>query len=367
MYQIELQNKEHIIYWMLQHGNVRLSHYDHSFLSSMMQLVHERKNITENQSNLLTRLITKYQHQLSQSGFQQPYLHSLKWKSKIIPSLPEFTRARLSYNKEENLLVFKVPFKKDFINDFRRIMLGVLENYHYPDDTIWKWNKEKKRYEAPASTHALKIAYKVLPKYFETIYQGEVKEVIEQLEAMEKQTWDPTLVENDGVYSIAGSNDSLDSIFKDVNLNTEPKTLANLAYHGVAIDSNITNEVPRLEFFAQYAPEVDIDHLEDFVSWLKEIDCKTVVVTRGLNLDNTDRVRHRQIDITTIAKEIRRVFDENDIEIINGGKSNLLNDAKDITKEMVLLRYSSTKEQPQIVGGAIKNIQIINRRPIDIV
>ena len=44
-----------------------------------------------------------------------------------------------------------------------------------------------------------------------------------------------------------------------------------------------------------------------------------------------------------------------------------LNDAKDITKEMVLLRYSSTKEQPQIVGGAIKNIQIINRRPIDIV
>ena len=102
------------------------------------------------------------------------------------------------------------------------------------------------------------------------------------------------------------------------------------------------------------------------MSWLKEIDCKTVVVTRGLNLDNTDRVRHRQIDITTIAKEIRRVFDENDIEIINGGKSNL-NDAKDITKEMVLLRYSSTKEQPQIVGGAIKNIQIINRRPIDIV
>ena len=302
MYQIELQNKEHVIYWMLQHGNVRLSHYDHSFLSSMMQLVHEKKNITKNQSNLLTR----------------------------------------------------------------RIMLGVLENYHYPDDTIWSWNKEKKRYQAPASTHALKIAYKVLPKYFETIYQGEVNEVIEQLEAIEKQTWDPTLVENDGVYSIAGSNDSLDSIFKDVNLNAEPKTLANLAYHGVAIDSNITNEVSRLEFFAQYAPEVDIDHLEEFVSWLKEIDCKTVVVTRGLNLDNTDRVRHRQIDITTIAKEIRRVFDENDIEIINGGKSNL-NDAKDITKEMVLLRYSSTKEQPQIVGGAIKNIQIINRRPIDIV
>ena len=208
--------KEHIIYWMLSNNNVRLSHYDYSFFTSMMTLFHERKDITENQSSLVTRLLTKYQHQLSVAGLKQKELHALDWQSTIIPSLPEFTSARVKYLKEENLLTIKVPFKKDFINTFRGDSMP-----------YWEWNKEKKRYEATPSTTALKLAYKILPRYFDTIYYGEVKELIDELEkiGIDNTIWNPTLVESNGEYSIAASNDTLDDLLKDTPLNTEPKTL----------------------------------------------------------------------------------------------------------------------------------------------
>ena len=241
--------KEHIIYWMLSNNNVRLSHYDYSFFTSMMTLFHERKDITENQSSLVTRLLTKYQHQLSVAGLKQKELHALDWQSTIIPSLPEFTSARVKYLKEENLLTIKVPFKKDFINTFRGDSMP-----------YWEWNKEKKRYEATPSTTALKLAYKILPRYFDTIYYGEVKELIDELEkiGIDNTIWNPTLVESNGEYSIAASNDTLDDLLKDTPLNTEPKTLCMLAQLGIAIDEEIIGNDPKMKFCSEYVTQVDI-------------------------------------------------------------------------------------------------------------
>jgi hypothetical protein len=349
MYQIELQNKEHIIYWMLQHGNVRLSHYDHSFLSSMMQLVHEKKNITENQSNLLTRLITKYQHQLSVAGLKQKELHALDWQSTIIPSLPEFTSARVKYLKEENLLTIKVPFKKDFINTFRGDSMP-----------YWEWNKEKKRYEATPSTTALKLAYKILPRYFDTIYYGEVKELIDELEkiGIANTIWNPTLVESNGEYSIAASNDTLDDLLKDTPLNTEPKTLCMLAQLGIAIDEEIIGNDPKMKFCSEYVTQVDIDDMATVATWIVELECKKVVLSRGLK---SASLHHPE----TLSVEIIKHLENNQLSFIQSPMYEIETDFT-ITANAMVMQYSTLQQEVVSNRGALKNIQIINRRSISV-
>ena len=341
--------KEHIIYWMLSNNNVRLSHYDYSFFTSMMTLFHERKDITENQSSLVTRLLTKYQHQLSVAGLKQKELHALDWQSTIIPSLPEFTSARVKYLKEENLLTIKVPFKKDFINTFRGDSMP-----------YWEWNKEKKRYEATPSTTALKLAYKILPRYFDTIYYGEVKELIDELEkiGIDNTIWNPTLVESNGEYSIAASNDTLDDLLKDTPLNTEPKTLCMLAQLGIAIDEEIIGNDPKMKFCSEYVTQVDIDDMATVATWIVELECKKVVLSRGLK---SASLHHPE----TLSVEIIKHLENNQLSFIQSPMYEIETDFT-ITANAMVMQYSTLQQEVVSNRGALKNIQIINRRSISV-
>ena len=341
--------KEHIIYWMLSNNNVRLSHYDYSFFTSMMTLFHERKDITENQSSLVTRLLTKYQHQLSVAGLKQKELHALDWQSTIIPSLPEFTSARVKYLKEENLLTIKVPFKKDFINTFRGDSMP-----------YWEWNKEKKRYEATPSTAALKLAYKILPRYFDTIYYGEVKELIDELEkiGIDNTIWNPTLVESNGEYSIAASNDTLDDLLKDTPLNTEPKTLCMLAQLGIAIDEEIIGNDPKMKFCSEYVTQVDIDDMATVATWIVELECEKVVLSRGLK---SASLHHPE----TLSVEIIKHLENNQLSFIQSPMYEIETDFT-ITANAMVMQYSTLQQEVVSNRGALKNIQIINRRSISV-
>ena len=341
--------KEHIIYWMLSNNNVRLSHYDYSFFTSMMTLFHERKDITENQSSLVTRLLTKYQHQLSVAGLKQKELHALDWQSTIIPSLPEFTSARVKYLKEENLLTIKVPFKKDFINTFRGDSMP-----------YWEWNKEKKRYEATPSTTALKLAYKILPRYFDTIYYGEVKELIDELEkiGIDNTIWNPTLVESNGEYSIAASNDTLDDLLKDTPLNTEPKTLCMLAQLGIAIDEEIIGNDPKMKFCSEYVTQVDIDDMATVATWIVELECEKVVLSRGLK---SASLHHPE----TLSVEIIKHLENNQLSFIQSPMYEIETDFT-ITANAMVMQYSTLQQEVVSNRGALKNIQIINRRSISV-
>jgi hypothetical protein len=343
---MKFQRKEHLIYYMLTNNNVRLSHYDYSFLTSMQILIHEEKDITQNQANLFTRLITKYQHQLLSKGLEQKLLHQLLWQSNIVPSLLEYTNARVTYIKEENLLTFKVPFKKDFINAFRQ---------HGHD--IWEWNRDKRRYEASPSTLALKILYTTLPNYFETVYYGEVKELIDELEKISNTTtlWNPTLVESNGEYTIAASNDTLDNILKDIPLNAEPKTLCILAELGIAIDEHIIADDQKLKFCSEYITQVDIDQIPEVAKWIAELGCKKVILTRGWG--------HELDKPHTL--EIIQHLKNNNINFINRPMQPLELEPEEI-KDAMLLQYSTLQEKGSSNRGALKNIQIINRRPISV-
>ena len=342
--------KEHIIYWMLSNNNVRLSHYDYSFFTSMMTLFHERKDITENQSSLVTRLLTKYQHQLSVAGLKQKELHALDWQSTIIPSLPEFTSARVKYLKEENLLTIKVPFKKDFINTFRGDSMP-----------YWEWNKEKKRYEATPSTAALKLAYKILPRYFDTIYYGEVKELIDELEkiGIDNTIWNPTLVESNGEYSIAASNDTLDDLLKDTPLNTEPKTLCMLAQLGIAIDEEIIGNDPKMKFCSEYVTQVDIDDMATVATWIVELECEKVVLSRGLKSASLHQIE------PTLSAEIIKHLENNQLSFIQSPMYEIETDFT-ITANAMVMQYSTLQQEVVSNRGALKNIQIINRRSISV-
>ena len=347
---MDFKCKEHIIYYMLSNNNIRLSHYDYSFLSSMMTLVHDKRNITEGQANLFTRLITKYHSQLHSKGLEQKLLHELPWQSNVVPSLPEYTSARVKYLKEENLLTIEVPFKKDFINKFRGD--NVAEN--------WEWNKDRKRYEATPSTAALKIAYKTLPQYFDTIYYGEVKELIDELERIGIDTtiWNPTLIESNGEYSIAASNDILDDLLKDTPLNAEPKTLCMLARLGIAVDEEIIGNNPKMKFCSEYVTQVDIEDMATVATWIVELECEKVVLSRGLK---SASLHHPE----TLSVEIIKHLENNQLSFIQSPMYEIETDFT-ITANAMVMQYSTLQQEVVSNRGALKNIQIINRRSISV-
>ena len=350
---MEFQRKEHLIYYMISNNNIRLSHYDYSFLTSMQFLVHEKKDITEGQANLFTRLITKYQHQLFLKGLVQKSLHALPWQANVVPSLPEYTNARVKYNKEENLLTFEVPFKKDFINKFNR---------HSSD--IWQWNKDKRRYEAPPSTVALKIIYTTLPNFFKTVYYGEIKKLITELEKISNTTtlWNPTLVETNGNYFIAASNTILDDLLKDVPLNAEPKTLCKLSEVGIAIDETIIANNDKLKFCSEYTTQIDIDQIPEAAKWIAELGCEKVVLARGWALD------HLGVQNKPHTLEIIQQLKNNNINFVSKASVVVGNDLEqDLMKDVMILQYSTLQDTMSSSNrGARKHIQIINRRAISV-
>ena len=264
--------------------SISLSHYDYKFISNMQSLTHDKKQITSGQAELFDKLLHKYRKQFATNGYTVDELESLTWKCIVVQSLPKYTNANVNWDDSVNKMTIRVPFKKDFISQFKKEMSAFfpIDDYGPLDNSQpWVWNSERKRYEADPCTSSLKLAYTILPKYFTTEYHNEIKDIIEQLESKTVQYKDPTLVLVDGQYTVVKSNAILDELLADVTLDNSAKCLYRMSKLGIKVDKAIINDDPKLEFAANYITEVDVDAIDDCCEWLVELGVSDLILGRG--------------------------------------------------------------------------------------
>lgn len=264
-----MNNKEQLLYFFLQ-GKISLSQYDYKFMANLQTMIQNKDRVTSNQANLFDNLISKYKKQLTKNGFDKDALKALPWKTHVVESTEEYTGAKVSLFDTD--IVIRVPFNKTFISSFRAV-----KNNHF------EWDKESKSYRAPFSTVGLKIARTELSKYFETVrFDDQLTPLIEQIETYKADVFNPTLYLINGRPVVVAINHVLGELINDMDLKLDGITLFKLSMMGVTIDPSIYQSDPRLAFASNRVCEVDIEHVEVAISWMKSLGCNNVVVGRGL-------------------------------------------------------------------------------------
>jgi len=358
---IDFKCKEHVIWYFLKASDplrkINLSHYDFQFMSNMQSLTHEKKEITSNQAALFDKLISKYRKQLASHGIiNLEELKELPWQSTVVPSLPKYTNANVDFDSKENLLTIRVPFKKDFINKFRTTLANP-----------WQWNGEKKRYECPPSSIALRVAYTRLPTFFTTVYHNEINTIITQLEKEKatKKHWNPTLVLSNGKYEVTSSNEILDNLLSDTTLDNSPKCLYKMSTLGINVDEKIIGDDAKLKFASSQTVEVDVDDdLTTVLEWITELECNTIYcggLSFSTNTYNSP-IKYANDVITALQeKNFNTVFVRNKIEASEVPTS-------DKSLPMYLQIHSSDIDHDQFHSNlAMGKILIIkNKRPLEV-
>lgn len=262
-------NKEQLLYFFLN-GKVSLSQYDYKFMANLQTMIQQKDRVTSNQATLFDNLISKYKKQLTKNGFDKDMLKALPWKTTVVESTSEYTGAKVSLYGDD--IVIKVPFNKSFISSFRAVK-----------NNNFEWDKENKLYRAPFSTVGLKIAKTELAKYFETVrFDDQLTPLIEQIEAYRAEVYNPTLCLVNGRPFVVAVNSILGELLNGMDLKIDSSTLFKLSNMGVNIDPEVYESNPRLEFASNRVCEIDIEHVETAISWMKSLGCNNVVVGRGL-------------------------------------------------------------------------------------
>jgi len=192
----------------------------------------------------------------------------------VVETTDEYTSAHIGILDDN--IILKTPYNKLFIASFRAL-----------SQSSFIWDNTNKYYIADLSTFSLKLAINVTSKFFNEVrYSENVKKLLDQLHYYKDvKYWKPTLVNSNGNYIIACTNNALNEAISHIKLNTELITLAELARYGIDIDNDIllTDEE---RFAGSYNPKVELTNICDIVPWLKNIKCDYVSVS-GVGLSTS--------------------------------------------------------------------------------
>jgi len=260
------KKREHLLYYMLQ-GHAHLSKKDFGFFNNMQYIVKTNNRVTSNQNKLFDKLILKYQRQLKKLGHNIQDLIELKWDASIIDSSQEYLDATIYL--EENKINIRSPFNTRFVTKFRQV----------PDNSF-VWDKEKRVYTSPYSTHALKIAVTSVKEHFDTVkFSTDLQQLLEDIAPYEQSNWEPTLKRVNGFYYISSINQYLYDVIKDIELNDDPKTLYKLSQYGIRISELICDD-PLKVFASSYFVTSDLLDIETVVKWLTLLEVQHVFTAR---------------------------------------------------------------------------------------
>jgi hypothetical protein len=248
-------------------STLRLSRYDIRFLQNLEKIILVKNRITSNQSNLVDKLIEKYERQFVKNQMFIKELLNLPWKTVVVETTDEYTSAHIGIVDDN--LILKTPYNKAFITAFRSL-----------SQSSFLWDNINKYYIADLSTFSLKLAIQMTETFFNEIrYSDNVKKILSQQEYYkDAKYWTPTLVCVNGNYMIACTNSGLDIAIQHIKLNTELTTLADLVRYGIDIDESLllTDEE---RFAGSYNPKIELTNICDIVPWLKNIKCDYVSVS----------------------------------------------------------------------------------------
>lgn len=262
---IPITSKEHLVYFM-QCGMLRLSKIDLRFLQNLYHLTLNKSNITTNQIKLFDKLTAKYCRQLIQHGLTQYKIQKLNWETSIIESSPTFTDAYISIN--DNTIDFKSPFNKKFLQALGKV----------PYNTF-KWSPVRKVHCAKYSTAALKVIVDLATTYYSKIhYCDTTKNLLEQLNNYNNiKYWEPTLVSiKDNFFVVGINNESLGNIVHNMELSNKLTCLCELSKYGIKVDNKIINDDPLNKFASEFITNVDLNHIDVYIDYLRLIDCDAV-------------------------------------------------------------------------------------------
>ncbi len=306
-------------------------------------MIHKDSRITTNQANLFDKLISKYARQLNKHEYDKEVLKSLPWKALVVESSIQHTSARVSINDDK--LVIKVPFNKNFISSFR-------ETIHNP----FEWMREDKSYSATFSTYALKTAYKVLPEFFPTvIYCDQLTKIIDELKAYESKFWTPTLTSINGRPYIVAVNDVLGELLSDIELTLTPKTFFELSMLGVKIDPMLITD-DKSKFASEFITEVDLDDFTTVSQWIVDLGCNKVKFGRGIASSGSGMIRN---EIVAAIENSRILHPLSYVDTQN----LVINDIPPMLIQYPRNNKTGIRDNQEIIS---KCIIVKNKRPIDI-
>lgn len=259
---VEPKTIEQLLHFMK--GHIHLSRYDEKFIDNISML----KQVTTNQVVLLHTLLFKYQRQFAKHELHVDKLVDMPWSVNVVESSIQYTEGHL--NITDDIIYFKCPFNRSFIDSFRKIPLN-----------SFIWDKVERQYKSPYSTYSLRLLLSAADKFFPAIHKCQVAEyILDELKQYEAaKYWQPTLVNRNGNLFIVATNSSLEESLGDLQLNTDVSTLARLASCGVTIEADAVEDTPKHKFACESVTELELSDLTTMISWLKEIQCDLVYIS----------------------------------------------------------------------------------------
>lgn len=222
--------KEQLIYFLFNH--ISLGTYDKKFINNLVTMyLTLMKPVTSNQSNLLDKIVLRYERQLRKEEVDANEMVKLPWNLTPIESSPSYTQAHVEI--EDDFILVRSPFKSEFIKEFKLLPTS-------------RWDKETKTWYLSAHEQTLKSAIHLVSKHYETVnYSDEIKNILNTMETYkDSQYWNPTLVKvNESLYVVA-INNSLNEAIKDIELDGSLASIAKLSHHGIKISRSVLNDVP---------------------------------------------------------------------------------------------------------------------------
>jgi hypothetical protein len=327
---VDLQTTEHLLHFLI--GNVQLSRFDEKFISSLTT----QSRVTTNQVELFYKLLYKYRRQLAKHELDPDKLIYLPWQMPMVESSKQYTQGHLTI--EGDKIVFKCPYNRNFITEFRA-----------NEDNPFVWDKELRQYIGNYGTYSLRFLLTLAAKYFKDIDLCPITvDLINQIAEYDVvKHWHPTLVKVNGRLMLAGLDDVAGELLKDIELNTDGKTLATLIDHGVSIDTSVYDiNDPKQVFMSNYFVKHEGKDMLNIIPWLKEIECDMVCIS-GNTMTLTEKVK----------QFIAQGFP---CRIINWATKH---DPNEKFNRMVQLIFKTGESiQPNVA----KVVQLVNSQPIEI-
>jgi hypothetical protein len=337
-----MQTKEHLLYFFLS-KSIRLHYSDRKFFNKLTIIIKDTNTITTGQDKLFSRLIDKYESQLSKTNLTKDQLLALPWKASVVETSNEYTSARVTLINND--IVIRVPMNNKFITKFDDLK-----------DNTFQWDKNKKAYISLMSTYALKIAYTILPKYFpEVRYCKQLTNLINKTVQYSELIWEPTLVLINNNYYVVAINEALGTYINNIELNNDPKTLFALSKLGIKISKDIISSDLQ-KFASEFVTEIDVSQTTELVDWLKELEVVQVLLGKGVH---------------NAFSKIKQLFLPMLTTLDNNGITCIPVDSNfEITKDIrtpVLLQYHGNENMKFCGNGSLaKCVFIKNSNPIEV-
>lgn len=220
---VKPNTKEQLVDFMLKH--LSLGTYDKKFLDNLLHLNFAVKNpVTTNQAELLTKITSRYHRQFLKKELNSEELIQLPWTLQPVESSPQFTQAYMSIADDKDIVIHS-PFKKEFVKTLKAL-------------EYMQWDKENKLWHTPYAEFRLKTLLRIVTDSYAKInFCPVIIEILNQLLVYEDvKYWDPTLIERNGNYYVVACNKILYEKIKDIELNTDPATIARLVRLGIQVD-----------------------------------------------------------------------------------------------------------------------------------